>query len=86
VRCNLNSLIAIHTGTQQTDELFDCVYNNFIEEVDAVDNGINDRDGAARYSVGAGIIFGSWGEHESSHWLGLVHCGTHTLDGIIQRK
>lgn len=60
VRYNLNSLIAIHTGTQQTDELFDCVYNNFIEEVDAVDNGINDRDGAARYlgiSVGAEIYF-----------------------------
>lgn len=60
VRCNLNSLIAIHTGTQHTDELFDCVYNNFIEEVDAVDNGINDRDGAARYlgiSVGAEIYF-----------------------------
>jgi len=57
VRYNLNSLIAVYTGTQQTDELFDCVYTNFIEEVDAVDNGINDRDGAARYSVGADIYF-----------------------------
>ena len=64
VGCNLNSLIAIHTGTQQTDELFDCVYTNFVEEVDAVDNGINDRDGAARYlgiSVGAEISFWQFG-------------------------
>ena len=50
-RCE-KSLIAVHIGTQQnhlTDELFDCVYTNFIEEVDAVDNGISDRDGATRY-------------------------------------
>ena len=31
-----------------TDELFECVYTNFVEEVDAVDNGISDKDGAAR--------------------------------------
>lgn len=31
-----------------TDELFECVYTNFVEEVDAVDNGISDKDGPAR--------------------------------------
>ena len=30
------------------DELYDRVYTNFVEEIDAVDNGINDRDGAPR--------------------------------------
>ena len=31
-----------------TEVLFDRVYTNFVEEVDAVDNGISDRDGAPR--------------------------------------
>ena len=31
-----------------TEVLFDRVYTNFVEEVDAVDNGISDRDGTPR--------------------------------------
>lgn len=30
--------------------LYDRAYYNFLEEVDAVDNGISDRDGASRYA------------------------------------
>ncbi len=32
-----------------TEELYDCVYTGFVEEIDAVDNGINDRDGVPRF-------------------------------------
>lgn len=35
-------------GDSVTDELFDCVYSNFVEEVDAVDNGIDDKEGVPR--------------------------------------
>lgn len=38
-----------------TGELYNCVYTNFVEEVDAVDNGINDRDGTPRYKVSTTI-------------------------------
>ena len=31
-----------------TEELYDRTYANFIEEIDAVDNGISDRDGNPR--------------------------------------
>ena len=37
------------------EELFDRVYTNFVEEVDAVDNGINAFDGTPRY-VGTGGV------------------------------
>ena len=40
--------IGTHEDDGTTEELYDCVYINFVEEVDAVDNGISDRDGTPR--------------------------------------
>ena len=33
---------------RMTETLFDKIYENFIEEIDAIDNGINQYDGEAR--------------------------------------
>ena len=44
-------IIELSQEDQRTEELYDCVYENFIEEVDAVDNGINDRDGEPRWDI-----------------------------------
>ena len=35
--------------TSELEELYDYVYAQFLEEIDAVDNGISDRDGQPRY-------------------------------------
>ena len=37
--------------SNETEELFDSVYTNFVEEVDAVDNGIESRDGLPRLAM-----------------------------------
>ncbi|MEQ2275898.1 UPF0160 protein myg1, mitochondrial, partial [Xenotaenia resolanae] len=48
-------LLALLTQMKEDDRqlevLFDKLYENFVEEVDAVDNGISQYDGEARYAV-----------------------------------
>ena len=46
-----------------TDWLFDKVYENFVEEVDGIDNGIENRRGLPR-SVNGNLI--QWGKVEKS--------------------
>lgn len=47
----LAQLTQLKEGDRQLEVLFDKLYENFVEEVDAVDNGISQYDGEARYSV-----------------------------------
>ncbi|KAK5872227.1 hypothetical protein PBY51_012947 [Eleginops maclovinus] len=47
----LTHLTQLKEGDRQLDMLFDKLYENFVEEVDAVDNGISQYDGEALYSV-----------------------------------
>ncbi|XP_034389796.1 UPF0160 protein MYG1, mitochondrial [Cyclopterus lumpus] len=47
----LVQLTQLKEGDRQLEGLFDKLYENFVEEVDAVDNGISQCDGEARYSV-----------------------------------
>lgn len=47
----LAQLTQLATGDRQVEALFDKMYENFVEEVDAVDNGISQYDGEARYAV-----------------------------------
>ena len=44
-----NVTIGMNYDNNIIEELYDAVYANFVEEIDAVDNGIADRDGRARY-------------------------------------
>ncbi|XP_068568445.1 MYG1 exonuclease [Cebidichthys violaceus] len=47
----LGQLTQLKEGDRQLEVLFDKLYENFVEEVDAVDNGISQCDGETRYSV-----------------------------------
>ena len=39
------SLLLDTTSQQLTEKVFDKVYENFIQEIDAIDNGISTHDG-----------------------------------------
>ncbi|XP_033994605.1 UPF0160 protein MYG1, mitochondrial [Trematomus bernacchii] len=47
----LTHLTQLKEGDRQLDVLFDKLYENFVEEVDAIDNGISQYDGEALYAV-----------------------------------
>ena len=43
------TLTGLEAESSALEDLYDYVYSNFMEEIDAVDNGISDRDGEPRY-------------------------------------
>merc|ERR1711874_349789 len=44
------------TSSQQlTEKVFDKVYENFAQEIDAIDNGISTHDGEGRYSISTNL-------------------------------
>jgi len=46
----------LETSSQQlTEKVFDKVYENFIQEIDAIDNGIFTHDGEGRYSISTNL-------------------------------
>ncbi|CAB1353256.1 unnamed protein product [Coregonus sp. 'balchen'] len=47
----LAQLTSLKEGDRQLEVLYDKLYENLVEEVDAVDNGISQYDGEARYAV-----------------------------------
>ncbi|XP_053171427.1 UPF0160 protein MYG1, mitochondrial [Scomber japonicus] len=47
----LAQLTELKEDDRQLEVLYDKLYENFVEEVDAVDNGISQCDGEARYSI-----------------------------------
>lgn len=47
----LAQLTQLKEGNRQLEVLYDKLYENFVEEVDAIDNGISQCDGDARYTV-----------------------------------
>ncbi|KAM9534677.1 MYG1 exonuclease [Salvelinus alpinus] len=47
----LSQLTSLKEGDRQLEVLYDKLYENLVEEVDAVDNGISQYDGEARYAV-----------------------------------
>jgi len=52
-------IIAHLLGSKEDDKLvekvFDKVYENFVEEIDAIDNGISTHDGEGRYSISTNL-------------------------------
>ncbi|XP_037304039.2 UPF0160 protein MYG1, mitochondrial [Pungitius pungitius] len=48
-------LTQLQEGDRQLEVLYDKLYENFVEEVDAVDNGVSQYDGEARYSVSSAL-------------------------------
>jgi len=49
-----------------TEKVFDKVYENFIQEIDAIDNGIATHDGEGRYSISTNLS--SRVSHLSPNW------------------
>ncbi|XP_046882229.1 UPF0160 protein MYG1, mitochondrial [Hypomesus transpacificus] len=47
----LAQLTGLPQADRQLEALFDKLYENFVEEVDAVDNGVSQYEGEARYAV-----------------------------------
>ena len=43
------TLTGLEAESAALEDLYDYVYSNFMEEIDAVDNGISPRDGEPRY-------------------------------------
>ena len=57
----------LETKSQQlTEKVFDKVYENFIQEIDAIDNGISTHDGEGRYSISTNLS--SRVSHLSPNW------------------
>jgi len=55
------------TSSQQlTEKVFDKVYENFVQEIDAIDNGISTHDGEGRYSISTNLS--SRVSHLSPNW------------------
>lgn len=48
-RTLLAQILEVKPEDQIADMVFDLVYENFIEEIDGVDNGVNQYDGEPRY-------------------------------------
>ncbi|XP_029358369.1 MYG1 exonuclease isoform X2 [Echeneis naucrates] len=51
----LAQLTQLKEGDKQLEVLYDKLYENFVEEVDAIDNGISQYDGEARYSISTNL-------------------------------
>jgi len=57
----------LETKSQQlTEKVFDKVYEHFIQEIDAIDNGISTHDGDGRYSISTNLS--SRVSHLSPNW------------------
>ncbi|CAG5134400.1 unnamed protein product [Candidula unifasciata] len=45
------SILNVPSGSSSIDTIYDKVYENFIEEIDAIDNGIDQTDSVPRYRI-----------------------------------
>jgi uncharacterized UPF0160 family protein len=45
----ISQILEVKVDDPITEVVFDQVYENFIEEVDGIDNGVNQYDGTPRY-------------------------------------
>lgn len=62
----ISHLLDINKDQPVVEKVFDKVYENFIEEIDAIDNGISTHDGPGRYSVSTNLS--SRVSHLSPNW------------------
>jgi len=48
-------LLAVKDDDKLVDKVYDKVYENFVEEIDAIDNGISTHDGEGRYGISTNL-------------------------------
>jgi len=70
--------IGEEVGSKETvGIIYDKIYENFIEEIDAIDNGINQYDGDARYKVSTSLssrvsrLNPKWNDPNPDPWKGF---------------
>ncbi|XP_031574301.1 UPF0160 protein MYG1, mitochondrial-like [Actinia tenebrosa] len=51
----LGNILDLPENDPVTDEIFDKIYLNFIQEVDAIDNGVNQTDDLLRYEINTNL-------------------------------
>ncbi|XP_017574659.1 UPF0160 protein MYG1, mitochondrial [Pygocentrus nattereri] len=88
----LSQLTGLTQDSRQLEILFDKLYENFVEEVDAVDNGISQCDGEARYTISTnlsarvGYLNPRWNsdcqDTEEGFLKAMVLVGTEFLDRL----
>ena len=49
------TVLGVKSDNKLVEKVFDKVYENFIEEIDAIDNGISTHDGEPRYSISTNL-------------------------------
>ena len=52
----ISQILETKVGDSVTDSIYDKVYENFIQEIDAIDNGISQSDGEQRYIILLSIL------------------------------
>jgi len=92
----ISELIGLPANDEAVSRLYDKVYEKFIEEVDAVDNGIDQYDGEPRYQVTTmlcgrvGGLNPAWNEKNPDPAAGfkkaMEMCGLEFLDRIKYYK
>ena len=76
---------------QLTEKVFDKVYEHFIQEIDAIDNGISTHDGEGRYSISTNLssrvsrLSPHWNEAEEDSDLGFYRALELTRREFLER-
>ena len=52
----VSQILELPVDDPVTDIVYDKVYENFVEEIDAIDNGINQYDGEPRWSAYVSLL------------------------------
>uniref|UniRef100_A0A4W3JBW5 Myg1 exonuclease n=1 Tax=Callorhinchus milii TaxID=7868 RepID=A0A4W3JBW5_CALMI len=88
----LSTLLGKEEGDPQLPALYNKMYENFIEEIDAIDNGISQHDGESRYALTTnlssrvGYLNPPWNEEEQDTEAGFRKAmelvGTEFLDRL----
>merc|ERR1712051_750225 len=85
------SLILETSSDKVTEKVFDKVYENFIQEIDAIDNGISTHDGEGRYSVSTNLssrvsrLNPSWNDAEQDSEVGFYQAMDPTRQEFLER-
>lgn len=92
----VSKILELPVGDPITDVVYDKVYENFVEEIDAIDNGINQYDGEPRYQISTNISIRvshfnpQWNEPNADEMAGFLKAmkmvGAEFLDKVLYYK
>jgi len=84
--------LVLGTGSDKlTEKVFDKVYENFIQEIDAIDNGISTHDGEGRYNISTNLssrvshLSPNWNDEEQDFDIGFYKAVDLTKGEFLER-